>query len=86
MIVKRPAVVVDRNPQSETFLSIATFVPIARWRDVLSSFKLSNQVEVQLRRSSGHSRLLPRGESLAAALLDILGLERQDSNASVYED
>ena len=53
MIVKRPAVVVDRNPQSETFLSIVTFVPIARWRDVLSSFKLSNQVEVQLRRSSG---------------------------------
>ena len=30
-----------------------TFVPIARWRDVLSSFKLSNQVEAQLKASPG---------------------------------
>ena len=53
MIIKRPPVVIDRDPKSETFVSIATFVPIARWRDVISSFKLSNQVEGQLRKSPG---------------------------------
>jgi quinol monooxygenase YgiN len=53
MIIKKPAIVIDREPQSRTFHCVATFVPIARWRDVWSSFRLSNQVEAQIRRTPG---------------------------------
>src|SRR5688572_8325037 len=53
MLLKRPAVVIDRAPKSETFVSIVTFVPIARWRNVMGSFKLSNRVEGQIKKSPG---------------------------------
>lgn len=53
MIIKRPPIVIDKNAQSTSFIAIVTFVPIACWRHVQSSFKLSNQVEAQLRRSPG---------------------------------
>jgi len=53
VILKRPTTVIDRHPQAATYLSIATFVSIARWRHVPNSFRLSNRVERQLKRSPG---------------------------------
>jgi hypothetical protein len=53
MILKRPAIVVDRDPPPGPFLAAATFLPIARWRDVLPASRLSSRVEGQLRRSPG---------------------------------
>jgi hypothetical protein len=85
MILKRPTTVIDRHPQAVTYLSIATFVPIARWQH-LSSFKLSNQVEGQLKKSPGHRRLFPGSETLAAPLLDLLDMERPDCRAGLHND
>jgi hypothetical protein len=53
MIIKRPVTVVQREPNAESYLAVATFVPIARWRYILSSFRLSDQVEKQLKKSPG---------------------------------
>lgn len=53
MIIKRPATVVDPHPQATAFLGVATFVPIARWRDVIKASNLSRRVEGQLKQSSG---------------------------------
>jgi hypothetical protein len=53
LIIKRPVTVVNRQPEVESYLAVATFVPIARWRDVMKASKLSSQVESQLKQSAG---------------------------------
>jgi hypothetical protein len=53
MIIKRPAVSVKRAPEGESLVSVATYVPIKRWVNVLRAFRLSNRVEKQLRQSNG---------------------------------
>jgi hypothetical protein len=53
MIIKRPPVVTDAKPSSQAFLAIATFLPLARWRDVPAMFSLSNKVQKQLNAARG---------------------------------
>ena len=53
MILKRPTIVVDKNPQAESFLAAATFIPIRTGGGVFKSAKLSNQVEKQLKQTPG---------------------------------
>ena len=44
MIIKRPAVSVKRAPGGQSLVSVAKYVPIKRWINVLSAFRLSNRV------------------------------------------
>ena len=53
MILKRPTTVVNRAAPEGRFVGAATYLPIRRWRDVLSAFRLSNRVESQLKQSEG---------------------------------
>ncbi len=53
MILKRPTVVVSNSTPADKYLAVATFVPIAHWRHVLGSFRLSNRVEQQLKKTPG---------------------------------
>ena len=53
MILKRPPVTVNEGIREGTFLSIATFLPLRRWRDVIAFFRQSNAVERQLKQTAG---------------------------------
>jgi hypothetical protein len=53
MILKRPVITVDRNPKADGFVAIATYIPIARWRDVPKAARLGSRVEAQIERSPG---------------------------------
>jgi len=53
MILKRPTITVERSPQSRSFVAIATYVPIARWRDVPKAARLSGRVEAQIKKAPG---------------------------------
>ncbi|MPZ23945.1 MAG: hypothetical protein GEU28_10475 [Dehalococcoidia bacterium] len=76
MIIKRPTVVINANPSSNGFLSVATFLPITRWRDVISSFRMSNRVEAQLKKSPG----------IVAYSLAVDPLPRHFWTYSIWED
>ena len=76
MILKRPAVSVDRNSASESLVSVATYVPIKRWIDVPKAFRLSSRVEKQLRQSDG----------IVTYSLAINPLRRQFWTYSVWSD
>ena len=53
MILKRPAIVLDKHPRGESFQAVATYIPIRTWRGVFKSFGLSKQVEKQLKQTPG---------------------------------
>ena len=53
MIIKRPAVILDRDPGAQTYFAAATFLPLSRWRDIYVFFRLSNRTEGQLKRTPG---------------------------------
>ena len=65
MILKRPPVTINEAPGSVLFISIATYLPLLRWRDVVAFMRQSSAVERQLKQSAGAVRY-----SLA---VDILG-------------
>jgi hypothetical protein len=56
MILRRPAVVVDRAARPPSFHFVATFLPLARWRDVPAAFSLSSKIEAQLKATPGVAR------------------------------
>ena len=53
MIIKRPAIHVNINARAESYLCIATYLPLARWRDVPRFIALSSKVEGQLKALEG---------------------------------
>jgi hypothetical protein len=40
-------------PEGKEFTSIATFLPVKRWRDVIAFVRMSGRVEQQLRKTEG---------------------------------
>jgi hypothetical protein len=53
MILKRPPVTINEAPDAISFISIATYLPLLRWRDVVAFMRQSNAVERQLKQSAG---------------------------------